>query len=98
MTETTDKTIHVPQQRKPLGLKPRGVERDTVRQSFSHGRTNTVQVERKKRRIVMPGEAKSEPQADIAPAPAPRPAPEPVTITPRDTIAPEPPKPSPRAG
>jgi len=98
MTETTDKTIHVPQQRKPLGLKPRGVERDTVRQSFSHGRTNTVQVERKKRRIVMPGEAKSEPQAAAAPAPAPRPAPEPVTITPRDTIAPEPPKPSPRAG
>ncbi len=96
MTETTDKTIHVPQQRKPLGLKPRGVERDTVRQSFSHGRTNTVQVERKKRRIVMPGEAKSEPQADAAPPP--RPAPEPVTITPRDTIAPEPPKPTPRAG
>ena len=97
MTETTDKTIHVPQ-RKPLGLKPRGVERDTVRQSFSHGRTNTVQVERKKRRIVMPGEAKPEPQA-TEPAPAPRAAPEPVTIiTPRDTIAPEPPKPSPRAG
>ncbi len=93
---TGDKTIHVPQQRKPLGLKPRGVERDTVRQSFSHGRTNTVQVERKKRRIVMPGEGKAEtPQA--AP-PAPRPAPETITITPRDTIPPEPPKPSPRAG
>ncbi|HET7717908.1 MAG TPA: translation initiation factor IF-2 [Bauldia sp.] len=90
---TGDKTIHVPQQRKPLGLKPRGVERDTVRQSFSHGRTNTVQVERKKRRIVMPGEAKAE-----TPASAPRPAPEPVKVTPRDTVAPEPPKPSPRAG
>src|SRR6187431_1809408 len=99
MTETSntgDKTIHAPQQRKPLGLKPRGVERDTVRQSFSHGRTNTVQVERKKRRIVMPGEAKAEPQA-APPPPAPRPAPEPVTLTQRDTIAPEPPKPSPRA-
>src|SRR5690606_32562294 len=48
---TGDKTISVTPKR-TLGLKPRsGVERDTVRQSFSHGRTNTVQVERKKRRI-----------------------------------------------
>ena len=66
MTETRntgDKTIHAPQQqpRKPLGLKPRGVERDTVRQSFSHGRTKTVQVERKKRRVTLPGETKPEP-------------------------------------
>jgi len=92
MTETRntgDKTIHVPQQRKTLGLKPRGVERDTVRQSFSHGRTNTVQVERKKRRIVLPGEtAKAE---TPAPAPAAR-QPEPVKITTHDTVAPAPPK------
>ena len=43
MTETKntgDKTISVP--KKPLGLK-RPLERDTVRQSFSHGRTNMVQ-------------------------------------------------------
>ena len=46
-----------------------------MRQSFSHGRTNTVQVERKKRRIVMPGEAKSEPQAERRPrARVPRPS------------------------
>jgi translation initiation factor IF-2 len=64
MSETTDdKTISAP--KRTLGLK-RGVERDTVRQSFSHGRTNTVTVERKKRRVVMPGEQKAEP-----PAPAP---------------------------
>ncbi len=93
-SNTGDKTIHVPQQRKPLGLKPRGIERDTVRQSFSHGRTNTVQVERKKRRIVMPGETKAE-QPQAAP---PRPAPEAVTVMHRETVAPEPPKPSPRAG
>ncbi len=97
MTETRntgDKTIHVPQQRKTLGLKPRGVERDTVRQSFSHGRTNTVQVERKKRRVVLPGETvKAE-----APAPAPVRPPEPVKITTHDTVAPAPPKPTPRAG
>ena len=57
MTETRntgDNTISVPPKKKKLGL-PRGsVERDTVRQSFSHGRTNTVQVERKKRRIAVP--------------------------------------------
>ena len=69
MSETTDeKTISAP--KRSLGLK-RGVERDTVRQSFSHGRTNTVQVERKKRRVVVPGEQKAE---AVAPAPAkPRP-------------------------
>ena len=67
MSETTDdKTISAP--KRTLGLK-RGVERDTVRQSFSHGRTNTVQVERKKRRVVMPGEQK----AEAAPPPPPAP-------------------------
>jgi translation initiation factor IF-2 len=63
---TGDKTIVVTP-KKTLGLKPRGVERDTVRQSFSHGRTNMVQVERKKRRIGLPGE---KPEF-VAPAPRP---------------------------
>ena len=61
MTDTGDKTINAPK-RAPLGLK-RGLERDTVRQSFSHGRTNTVQVERKKRRITLPGEKAEAPAA-----------------------------------
>ncbi len=67
---TGDKTITVAP-KKTLGLKPRGVERDVVRQSFSHGRTNTVQVERKKRRIALPGEKIEAP----APVATPRPAP-----------------------
>jgi translation initiation factor IF-2 len=54
-----DKTLSVAPKKATLGLK-RGVERDTVRQSFSHGRTNTVQVERKKRRVVMPGDGRSD--------------------------------------
>src|SRR5438874_2988700 len=58
MTEsktTGDKTISVGKPR--LSLKRAGgVERDSVRQTFSHGRTNTVQVERKKRRVMLPGE------------------------------------------
>ena len=70
MTESNnsgDKTISVAP-RKPLSLKRSGVERDIVRQSFSHGRTNMVQVERKKRRVTPPAEAKAE-------APPPRPCP-----------------------
>jgi translation initiation factor IF-2 len=65
-----DKTLSVAPKKATLGLK-RGVERDTVRQSFSHGRTNTVQVERKKRRLVMPGEGRAEPSAPLrSPEPA----------------------------
>jgi translation initiation factor IF-2 len=89
MTETKnsgDKTIAPP--KKTLGLK-RGVERDTVRQSFSHGRTNTVQVERKKRRIVLPGEQKAEPAPAPAASAAPRPAVEPSAPVAR--VAAEPP-------
>jgi translation initiation factor IF-2 len=64
--------------RPPLGLK-RTVETGKVKQSFSHGRSNTVVVEVKKRRILgRPGEAPPEapkpaPVAE-APAPAPKPA------------------------
>src|SRR5205823_6442606 len=63
--------------RPPLGLK-RTVETGKVKQSFSHGRSNTVVVEVKKRRILgRPGEAPPpapEPVVE-APKPAPRPAP-----------------------
>ena len=72
--------------RPPLGIK-RTVETGKVKQSFSHGRSNTVVVEVKKRRILgKPGEAPAaapEPTpapvvAAPAPAPAPRPAPPPA--------------------
>jgi translation initiation factor IF-2 len=87
---TGDKTITVAP-KKTLGLKGRGVERDTVRQSFSHGRTNTVQVERKKRRVALPGEQKTE---FLTPQ---RVAPEPAVQAPR-AHAPEPALSSARAG
>ncbi len=72
---TGDKTISVATKPRLSLKRGGGVERDTVRQSFSHGRTNTVQVERKKRRVVLPGEQRPEP-AEAAPivsraAPAP---------------------------
>ena len=58
--------------RPPLGLK-RTVETGKVKQSFSHGRSNTVVVEVKKRRILgKPGEAPPEPKVEAA-APAPEP-------------------------
>jgi len=56
--------------RKPLGLK-RSVEAGEVKQTFSHGRTNKVVVEVKRRKLVKPG---SEPVL-VAPEPEPAPAP-----------------------
>ncbi|WP_417693871.1 translation initiation factor IF-2 [Roseibium sp.] len=57
-----DKTISV--ERKTLGLKRGGGgDQGTVRQSFSHGRSKAVVVEKKKRRVVVPGqESKPEQQ------------------------------------
>src|SRR5439155_119860 len=63
--------------RPPLGLK-RTVETGKVKQSFSHGRSNTVVVEVKKRRILgRPGEAPPAPAPEPV-AEAPKPAPKPV--------------------
>src|SRR3982751_6108545 len=67
--------------RPPLGLK-RTVETGKVKQSFSHGRSNTVVVEVKKRRILgRPGEAPPPAPEPVAEAPAPAPAPKPAAPT-----------------
>ncbi|HEU4704659.1 MAG TPA: translation initiation factor IF-2 [Sphingomicrobium sp.] len=73
--------------RPPLGIK-RTVETGKVKQSFSHGRSNTVVVEVKKRRILgKPGE----------PAPVEAPKPEPVAEAPKPAAPPRPaPAPAPR--
>jgi translation initiation factor IF-2 len=81
-----DKTLSVPT--KTLTLKPR-VEQGTVRQSFSHGRTKQVVVEKRgKRRLGGDGPATeaphapepvvAKPAAPIAKAPMSRPAPPPT--------------------
>src|SRR5215472_11077554 len=67
MTETTknsgEKLSVTPS--KTLTLKRGGVEQGVVRQSFSHGRSKAVVVEKVKRRVAGPGEAKTEaPAAD----------------------------------
>src|ERR1700681_2631697 len=63
MTETTknsgEKLSVAPT--KTLTLKRGGVEQGVVRQSFSHGRSKAVVVEKVKRRIAGPGEARAEP-------------------------------------
>jgi translation initiation factor IF-2 len=63
--------------RAPLGIK-RTVETGQVKQSFSHGRQNTVVVEVKRRRILgKPGEAEAAPvvetKVEVAPPPPPPP-------------------------
>ncbi len=70
-----------PRERKPLGIK-RSLDAGEVKQTFSHGRTNKVVVEVKRRRVIgKPGET-----------PAPAPAPEPVAAPP----PPPPPPPEPK--
>jgi translation initiation factor IF-2 len=59
--------------RAPLGVK-RTVETGKVKQSFSHGRSNTVVVEVKRRRVLGPQGGAPE-QAAPEPMPAPTPAP-----------------------
>ena len=70
--------------RKPLGLK-RTLDAGEVKQTFSHGRTNKVVVEVKRRKILgKPGEAPVAPEPvappppPVAVAPAPAPAPRPT--------------------
>ena len=68
-----DKTLSAPTS-KTLHLKPRGVEQGLVRQSFSHGRSKVVVVEKVKRRAPGSGpEAKAQP-TPAAPAAAPPPS------------------------
>ena len=62
--------------RKPLGLKPR-IESGEVKQTFSHGRTNKVVVEVKRKKLVgKPGA----PVEVAAPPPPPPPPPPPVAV------------------
>ncbi len=79
--------------RPPLGIK-RTVETGKVKQSFSHGRSNTVVVEVKKRRILgKPGEAPEQPKTPEPEAEAPKP--EAKKPAPKPAAPPRAPKPAP---
>ncbi|MCB4767462.1 translation initiation factor IF-2 [Ancylobacter sp. Lp-2] len=91
MTDTKnpgEKTMGVGQG-KTLTLK-RPVEQGVVRQSFSHGRSKSVVVEKVKRRVIGPGEKPEAPSAPSAPAAAAAP----VAAAPAVTTAPAAPAPS----
>ena len=106
MSETgnSDKTVTAAPAKATLHLK-RPVEQGTVRQSFSHGRSKAVVVEKVKRRILTPGEAPA-PARPVTAAPAaaptqPAPAPakpiltggaRPAPAAPAKPTAPPPPK------
>lgn len=78
--------------RAPLGLK-RTVETGKVKQSFSHGRSNTVVVEVKRRRVLgKPGEAEAAPTPAPTAAPAPAPAPAAPKPAPRPAVVNETPR------
>ena len=82
--------------RQPLGLK-RTVETGKVKQSFSHGRSNTVVVEVKRRRVIGPQGAAAQdevaaptaPEAAPPPPPPPPPAPAPRPAAPAGETAQE---------
>ena len=68
-TSNSDNPVGAAPPKATLHLK-RPVEHGTVRQSFSHGRSKAVVVEKVKRRVLGPGEA-PQPSALTRPAPAP---------------------------
>lgn len=75
--------------KRTLSLKPSS---GTVRQSFSHGRSNSVVVEKRKRRIVLPGQEGAAADTSASPTPpsapvAKRPAPKVVTQTKRRVMS-----------
>ena len=83
--------------RPPLGIK-RTVETGKVKQSFSHGRSKSVVVEVKRRRVMKPGEGGGAPEAEIVEtqvAPA-QPVAEPEVQVARPVTPPPPPPRGPR--
>jgi len=102
MVETTknpgEKTLSVTPT-KTLTLKPRGVEQGVVRQSFSHGRTKAVVVEKVKRRVGGPVKAEAPTTTDGLSAKrsaTARPAVVPPTAAPATVPAQSPAVPSPK--
>src|SRR5271166_6361932 len=91
-TSNTDKPTGAAPPKATLHLK-RPVEQGTVRQSFSHGRTKAVVVEKVKRRVG-PGET---PPPSSAPSPAQPPKPA-VSLSPAKGVPARPSAPPPKTG
>ncbi len=87
-TSNTDKPTGAQSPKATLHLK-RPVEQGTVRQSFSHGRSKAVVVEKVKRRILGPGETAPPPSGPAAPAAKPT-----ISVAPRGPTPAAPGKPA----
>ncbi len=87
-TSNTDKPTGAQSPKATLHLK-RPVEQGTVRQSFSHGRSKAVVVEKVKRRVLGPGETAPPVSAPAAPAAKPT-----ISIAPRGPTPAAPGKPA----
>jgi translation initiation factor IF-2 len=102
-TSNSDNPVGVAPPKATLHLK-RPVEHGTVRQSFSHGRSKAVVVEKVKRRVLGPGDS-AQPSAPVRSAPAPGPAPaqsasapaRPISVVPGSPVKPAAP-PLPKTG
>ncbi|MFV0474436.1 MAG: translation initiation factor IF-2 associated domain-containing protein, partial [Pikeienuella sp.] len=70
-----------------ISLRGAGTETSRVRQSFSHGRTKSVVVEKKRKRVVAPAHGGVKP---IVPKPAPQPPAPPAAEAPKPAAAPAP--------
>lgn len=73
-----------PKEKKTLTLRGSGISQGTVRQNFSHGRTKSVVVETRKRRITKPGEAPA--ASEDAPKEVKTEAPAPVVPKPKPAV------------
>ncbi|MEM9220849.1 MAG: translation initiation factor IF-2 [Pseudomonadota bacterium] len=102
MSETNDTGEQVGR-KKTISLRRGGVEKSTTRQSFSHGRTKSVVVEKKKRRVVVPGQTdatapvESPRKAAAAEAKKPAPATPPTSPAEEPAATPAAPTPAPAA-
>ncbi|WP_274626216.1 translation initiation factor IF-2 [Arvimicrobium flavum] len=81
-----DKTLSV---NKKTTLTLKRPEQGTIRQNFSHGRTNSVVVETKKRKFEVPGTVKREPVQVVTAFKPKTPQPQPQ-VQPRETPRPQP--------
>jgi translation initiation factor IF-2 len=93
-TSNTDKPTGAPAPKATLHLK-RPVEQGTVRQSFSHGRSKAVVVEKVKRRVLGPGESAPPPAAPPVVQTPPKPA---VSLNPSKPAPARPSAPPPKTG
>src|SRR5262245_28574763 len=77
-----------------LSLRRPAVEQGRVRQNFPHGRSKTVVVETKRKRVIQPAKPAESESAAASKAPSPAASPAPATAAPRPAPAAASPRPA----